>query len=175
MFNELDDIEQEIYRRYKYALRYIGVDFSRPDIQEAILACNSGMEAAFQAVISYWLYKQKKGEKIYPSAALIESLKEQWQPFAWRDEYLNDPRFKSPGMIWWEEAGEIWGVDIRNQLVADVNETNQGDEFILFKNGKKISLAIARTRGWQWVLNYAQSATNYQPKPQNQLKHHHIF
>ncbi len=40
MFDELDEITKEIYRRYKPALKYIGVDFSREDVQEAISYCN---------------------------------------------------------------------------------------------------------------------------------------
>ena len=157
MLNELEEIEKEIYLKYKPALRYIGVDFSREDVQEAILSCYSGMETAFQAVIAYWKYKQQQQEKIYPSAALIEALREHWKPFDWQDEYLDDPRFKSPCLIWWEEAGEIWGTDIRNQLIADVNETNSGEEYILLKTGEKIPLRIAKIRGWDWVLNYTRS------------------
>ncbi len=157
MLNELEEIEKEIYRKYKPALKYIGVDFSREDVQEAILYCYSGMESAFQAVIAYWKYKQQQKEKIYSSAALIEALKEHWQPFHWQDEYLDDPRFKSPCLIWWEEAGEIWGADTRNQLIADVNETDSGEEYILLKTGEKIPLRIAQMRGWDWVLEYARS------------------
>jgi hypothetical protein len=142
---------------YKPALKYIGVDFAREDVQEAILNCYSGMEAAFQAVISYWKYKQQQQEKIYPSATLIEALKENWQPFDWRDEYLNDSRFKSSCLIWWEEAEQQWGREIRNQLIADVNETDGGEEYILLKTDEKIPLRIAKLRGWDWILDYAQS------------------
>ena len=118
------------------------------------------MEAAFQAVISYWKYKQQRQEKFYPNATLIEALKEHWQPFDWQDEYLADSRFKNPCLIWWEEAGEIWGDELRNQLIADVNETDMGDEYILLKTGEKISLKIARLRGWNWVLDYARSQSS---------------
>ena len=157
MLDELGEIEREIYRKYKPALRYIGVDLTREDVQEAILSCYCGMESAFQAVIVYWQYKQQQQEPIYPNAALVEALKEHWQPFHWQDKYLDDPRFKSPCLIWWEEAAKIWGIELRNQLIADVNETDAGVEHILFKNGAKISLRIANLRGWDWLLEYARS------------------
>ena len=86
MLDELNKIELEIYRKYKPALVYIGVDFAREDVQTAIINCYSGMEAAFQAVISYWIYKQKNQEKMYLSAALIEAMYNHWQPFDWRNE-----------------------------------------------------------------------------------------
>lgn len=157
MFDELDTITKEIYRKYKPALKYIGVDFSREDVQDAINYCYFGMEEAFQAVISYWIWQQQNNEKIdYPSALLIEALNEHWKPYNWKDEYLNDSRFKSLCLIWWEEAGKIWGADLRNQLIADVNETHTGEEYILLTTGEKISLNIAQLRGWDWVLNYAQ-------------------
>lgn len=157
MLQQLDDIELEIYRKYQPALRYIGVDFSRDDVQTAIINCYSGMEAAFQAIISYWIYKRQNKEKMYPNAALIEALNNQWKPFNWRDEYLNDSRFKSLCLVWWEEASQVWGEDIRNELIADVYEANNGEIYILLKTGEKISLTIAELRGWNWLLNYARS------------------
>ena len=157
MFNELDEISQEIYKKYKPALRSIGVDFSQEEVQEAINNCFFGMEEAFQAVIVYWRYKKQNQEPFYPNAALIESLYEHWKPFDWQDKYLEDSRFKSPCLLWWEEAEKVWGQEIRNKLIADVNETNGGDEYILLKNGVKISLQIAKLKGWDWVKNYAQS------------------
>lgn len=157
MITELDEISQEILRKYRTALKYIGVDFAREDVREAIINCYFGMEEAFQAVIVYWKYKQPRNEKFYPNAAFIEAINEHWQPFDWKDEYLNDSNFKSPCLLWWEEAAKIWGIDLRNQLIADVNETASGEEYILLRSGEKISLKIAELKGWDWVLNYAQS------------------
>ena len=157
MLDQLDEITKDIYRKYKPALKYIGVDFYREDVQDAINYCYLGMEEAFQAVISYWLWQQKTNKQIdYPSALLIEALNDHWQPYHWEDEYLHDSRFKSPCLLWWEEAGKIWGTDLRNQLIADVNETDSGEEYILLHTGEKISLGIARSKGWDWVLDYAQ-------------------
>ena len=160
MLYELDEISQKIYCKYKTALKYIGVDFAQEEVQEAIIYCHFGMEEAFQAVIVYWRYKKQTQEQFYPNAALIEALNEHWKPFDWQDEYLQDPCFKSSCLLWWEEAEKVWGTEIRNQLIADVNETKFGDEYILLKNGDRISLKIAQLKGWDWVLNYAQSHTN---------------
>lgn len=158
MLQDLDEIEKEIYHKYKPALQYIGVDFNREDVQTAIINCYSGMESAFQAIISYWFYKRQNKEKIYPSAALIEALNNSWQPFNWHDEYLQDSRFKSLCLVCWEEIAEVWGENLRNELIADIYESNNGEVYIQFKNQDKISLTIAELRGWDWVLNYAKNA-----------------
>lgn len=160
MFEELDDIERDIYRKYKSALKYIGVDFGREDVQIAIVNCHSGMESAFQAILSYWIYKRQKSEKIYPNATLIEAVNNRWQPYDWHDEYLNDSRFKSLCTVCWEEMGEIWGEDLRNELIADVYEANNGEVYILLKSAEKISLTIAELRGWNWILNYARKTVH---------------
>ena len=157
MLNQLDEITREIYQKYKPALKYTGVDFARSEVQSAILNCYFGMEEAFQAVIVYWRYKRQNQEQFYANAALIEALNEHWQPFNWQDEYLDESQFKSSYLLWWEEAEKVWGQEIRNQLIADVNETSWGDEYILLKNGAKISLKIAKLKGWDWVKSYAQS------------------
>ena len=160
MLNELDDIEREIYLKYKPALQYIGVDFSREDVQTAVINCFSGLESAFQAIISYWIYKQQNREKMYPNAALIEALNNKWQPFNWHDEYLNNSKFQSLCLVWWSEAAEIWGEDVRNELIADIYEANNGEIYILLRTGAKISLTIAELRGWDWVLDFARSQQN---------------
>jgi hypothetical protein len=117
------------------------------------------MESVFQSVIEYWLNQQKSNQKIdYPSALLIQGLNNHWQPINWRDEYLTDSRLKSSCLTWWEEAGKIWGHELRNKLIADVNETDAGEEYILLTTGKKISLKIAKIKGWDWVLEYAQES-----------------
>ncbi|MGL5871197.1 MAG: hypothetical protein ACRC2R_02315 [Xenococcaceae cyanobacterium] len=158
MFNELDEITQEIIRNYKPALTAIGIDFTREELQEAISDCDCGLESAFQATISYWIWKQQIEEKFqYPNAFLIKAIRDNWQPFTWQDDYLNHPKFKSNGQIWWEEAAKIWGQDLRNSLVADVSDRDGGEEYIVFTSGKQMSLKVAKVWGWQRVLDYAHS------------------
>lgn len=149
---EVDEIKLEIFRKYKYALEYIGVDFSREDVQEAIVGCNYGMESAFQATIVYW----KTGKMQFPSAFIISALNENWSSNYWKEELLNDSNFKSPCTLWWEEAEVALGRDVRNSLIADVAENDQGYEYVLFTNGKTISLKLAKAWGWQRILEYAQ-------------------
>lgn len=155
---EIDEITQEIFHLYKYALAYVGVDFDREDVQEAVFNFTYGMEEAFQATISYWVWKKKNNQEFeYPSAFLIDALSEQWKPYGWKDEYLENPNFKSPGQRWWEEAAAVWGASMRNALVADVTENNAGYEYILFFSGKTLSLRTAKVWGWEKVLEYARS------------------
>lgn len=45
----------------------------------------------------------------------------------------------------------------RNQLIADVSQTDFGDEYILLRTGERISLRIAKLRRWDWLLNYTNS------------------
>lgn len=151
---QLEDYQIEIFRLYKYALIYIGVEFEREDVQEALESCIEGMEEAFQATIGWWKLKQEKID--YPSAALIKALNDQWKPFNWQADWLLDPRFKSPCQKYWEEAEVYWGKDLRNSLIADVVENEKGADYILFRNEKRLKLSTAKAWGWQKVLDYAQ-------------------
>jgi len=159
MLSELEKLTQEILRKYKSALSYIGVDFFREDVQDAINNCSEGMETAFQSTIAYWYWKKKHNEEFeYPNAFLIAALDNFWQPYEWNDEYLNHPNFKSTGQLWWEKAGEMWGKNVRDSLVADVGENANGEEYILFMSGVSLPLKIAHVWGWERVLNYARNS-----------------
>lgn len=158
MINELEPEIREILHKYKPALRYIGVDFCREDVQEALFSTYQGLEAALQSVIEYWYSLQAHQQKLnYPSACLIASLHEGWTPKNWQDDYLQNPLFQSAYLIWWQEAGKVWGESLRNQLIADVGESEQNYEYILFTNGMSLPLTLAQTWGWERVFNYATS------------------
>lgn len=160
MLAQLDEVTQEIYLKYRPTLRAIGVDTAREDVQAAILNCHQGMEGVFQRVIEYWFYLQQRQQKLdYPSALLVQALTEVWTPRNWHKSYLSDPKLKSPCQIWWEEAATQWGAELRNELVADVSDRS-GEEIILLRSGVKISLKIAKLRGWNWVLEYAQEVSD---------------
>ncbi|ACK72328.1 conserved hypothetical protein [Gloeothece citriformis PCC 7424] len=157
MLSQLDEVVREILRKYKVVLTYIGVDFEREDVQEALSNAFDGVEAVFQSVIEYWYFLQRDHKSLdYPSACLVKALREGWTPKNWRDDYLNHPNFKSPCLLWWDKAAEVWGKDLRNELVADVTETEDGYQYILFRSGKTLSLKIAQIWGWERVLDYGQ-------------------
>ena len=151
--SKLDEFEFEVFRIYKKALLHIGVNFDREDVLDAIVYCSFNMEDAFRSTIEYWY----TGKMQYPSAFLISALNEGWKPRRWRDEWLEDPNFKSPCLLWWEEAAFGLGVGKRNALIADVTEDERGKEYVLFTNGKTITLARAKSLGWERLLEYAES------------------
>ena len=158
---ELDEIMIEIFEKYKFALAYIGVDFEREDVQWAVMSCAFGMEDAFQTTISYWYWVQRNQKKFeYPNAFLIEAISKNWRPYEWKDEYLDNPNFKSPYEQWWEEAGMRWGRDLRNSWVADVGEDEDGNERILFRSEEKLSFRVARRWSWQRVTEYAKDVNS---------------
>ena len=158
---EIEEATIEIFERYKYPLAYIGIDFEREDVQWAIMNCNYAIEDAFRTTISYWYWKRRNQEKFeYPNAFLIEAISKKWQPYEWKDSYLENPNFKSPYLRWWDEAGERWGQHIRNSWVADVGEDEFGNPRILFMTGEKLSFRIANKWGWERVTAYAKDVNS---------------
>lgn len=154
---EIEEDEKEIFNKYKHALNYMGVDFEREDIQDAIVTHLFTLEAACQTTIAYWHWKKSQDEELeYPNAFFIDALKNVWKPINWKDEYLSNPLFKSPCTRWWEKCAEVWGTEVRDRLVADVRENERGIEYILFMNERTLSLKVAHVWGWQRVLEYAR-------------------
>ena len=90
----------------------------------------------------------------YPSAVLIRALDETWKPKNWSDQWLDLPQLQSVGQRWYKGSVKMWGYDLRNQLVANI-ASNQGREYIVFTNGKKLLVETAWRWGWERVLNYA--------------------
>ncbi|OUL18584.1 hypothetical protein [Nostoc sp. 106C] len=156
-FWEEDSIECEILKKYERALVAIGVNLSQEEVQNALEICTSGLEDAFRRTIEYVLWLHENNRDIFPNAILIRALQEQWQPVAWRDEYLELPMLQSPGQRWWNAAAKMWGDDLRNRLVADVFYDN-GQEFIKFSNGKELVVETAWRWEWERVLKYATIA-----------------
>ena len=152
-FCELDEFELEVFRIYKAALLHIGVDLEREDVQDAITYCSFNLEDACRSTIEY----HHSGKMQYPNAFLIKALNEGWKPWRWQDEWLEDPNFKSPCLLWWEEAAFALGVDKRNSLIANVTEDFRGNEYVLFTNGETLSLARAKSLGWERLIEYAES------------------
>ncbi|MBW4446203.1 MAG: hypothetical protein KME38_04795 [Spirirestis rafaelensis WJT71-NPBG6] len=154
---EAEELEarDEIFSKYKYALAHIGVDFYQEDVQEALLNCLEGFEDAIRATIAYWYWLEENSRPFYPNACIVQSMSERWDSRYWRDSYLDNPNFKNPCERFWEEAGKIWGFDVRNQIIADVNSDDKGYEYVMFKNAKTLSLSAARRLGWERLKEYA--------------------
>jgi len=150
----LEEEQREIWRIYKYALIHVGVDFTREDVQEALELCVEGLEDACRTTIRYWKENNKKIEQA--SAFFIKALYEQWQPYYWNAAWMEDPHFISPGQKWWQEAETGMGTDLRNSLVADVVDSESGADYIVFNNGRTLTLKLAQQLGWQKVIDYAQ-------------------
>lgn len=155
-FWEEDSIEYEIFKKYERALVAIGVNFSLDEVQYALESCSSELENALRRTIEYVLWLHENQREIFPNAILIRALQEQWQPVAWRDEYLELPMLQSPGQRWWNAAAKMWGNELRNRLVADVFY-DHGQEFIKFTNGKELVVETAWRWEWERVLQYATS------------------
>lgn len=149
ILSELDEFGLEVFRIYKQALLHIGVNFDREDVQNAIVYCSFNMEDAFRRTIEYW----RTGKMQYPSAFLISALNEGWKPYRWDDQWLEDPDLKNACLKWWDEA-EVGLRGYRNVMIADVTEDSHG-EYILFTNGRTMSLATAKSIGWERLLDYA--------------------
>ncbi len=158
--DEFDALEleakDEVFSKYKYALAYIGVDFTQEDIQEALLNCIAGFEDALRATIAYWYWLQANSETLEnPNSCLIMALNNRWSSRYWKDEYLNHPNLKNPCELFWEESLKAWGRDTRNEIISDVNSDETGFEYVLFCNGKTISLSTAKRLGWEKLKEYA--------------------
>jgi hypothetical protein len=151
LFDDFEiEIKEEIFSKYKYALMYIGVDLMREDVQEALLNCVEGFEDAIRATIAYWYWLTENSQPFYANACLLQAIDQHWIPRYWKDEYLDNPNFRSPSSVWWEQIGKVWGTDLRNQTIADINE-----DYILLRTGKKVSLSIATRWGWERLREYA--------------------
>ena len=75
--HEIDEATKGIFNQYKHSLAYIGVDFDREDVREAVISCAQRMEGVFQCTIEYWLWTKQNNQKLeYPNAFLIKALTE---------------------------------------------------------------------------------------------------
>ena len=158
---ELEDFELEIFKKYKPALRAIGVDLGREDVLEALRLCYEGLEEAIQAFIEWWFRKNKHID--YPTAGFVTAIHEKWKPIQWSDDYLSDSEFIPRYQKWWQRAGQVWGNDFRNSNIADVGEDNHGFEYIQLISGDIFALDYAERLGlfeFQKIVNL--KITEYQ-------------
>ena len=153
--------ERQIFLKYKRALVAIGVDLSSELIIDLIESCNQDLETRFQAVISYWYWLQTQGREIIDAnQLLIQAFYEEWKPFEWHDEYLNNDRFKSPAEKWWDKARKV---DILKNLIIDVQDNLWSGGKIIFQypNGDPWTMDLDRAMdmSWQQIIEHYQRVT----------------
>jgi hypothetical protein len=148
--------KQEIFDKYKYALLAIGVDFGDEVLQNALINCNYGFEDVLRATIGYWYWLQNRDEPFYPNPCLRAAIGNSWDSRYWKDEYLNNPAFRNPRDLFWDEAAQYLGYDLRNRAILDVMERDDGDIYICFCSGRSLGFAQVKRSGWDWLKEYAQ-------------------
>lgn len=158
-YQELDEDAQNLIQFYAPALTYIGVDFRDPEVEEVICYCTQSLETVFQIVIAYWYVLQDRGETFkFPNNLLVKAVKKQLPLYRWRDEWMENSVFKSPGRQWEAEAKHQWGTDVFNSLVADIEEDIFGTKgTITFRTGTHIDIQSTRKMSWEDLLKHAQS------------------
>ena len=158
-YRELDEDVKNLIQFYAPALTYIGVNLRDPEVEEVICDCTQSLETVFRIVIAYWHILQDRGETLnYPNKLLVKAVKEELPLYRWRDEWMENPAFKSLGRQWEVEAKHQWGSDLFNSLVSDLDEDMFGTKgTIVFRTGPTVDLQQARRMSWEDVLKRAQS------------------
>ncbi len=153
--------ENRIFLKYKNALVGVGVNLSDESVIDYIESCNHDLENRFQAIISYWYWLQTQQREIGDAnQLLIRAFEEQWKPFEWKEEFLNNDQFKSLAEKWWDKARKI---DILNNLIVDVKDNLWSGGKIIFKNptGELWTMDLERAidMSWQEIIEYYQRVT----------------
>ncbi|BAZ47069.1 hypothetical protein NIES4102_42120 (plasmid) [Chondrocystis sp. NIES-4102] len=157
----LNDVEKEIFLKYKNALVTIGVDFEDYSVVDLIESCSHNLESKFQAIISYWYWLQNQNREIgNANQLLIEAFTHNWTPIEWQDSFLENPNFKSPAQKWWSMASRV---DILKNLVVDVQDNFWSGGKIIFVDPVgdtwSMDLEQASDLTWEQLLAYYQRVT----------------
>lgn len=127
-YEYIDDIVVEIFDKYKWGLRRLGVNFSQ-ELLETIVYCSYNLESTLMAFCSWALWLKSQGEKPDPdvlSYTLIEALRSQdgWIPYEYQKNFLQQHLdiLDSPKNSLWKAAAKQLGEDFRNRVIADISE-----------------------------------------------------
>ncbi|ACB52099.1 conserved hypothetical protein [Crocosphaera subtropica ATCC 51142] len=127
-YEYVDDGVVEIFDRYKWGLRRLGVNFSQ-DLLETIVYCPHNLENTFMAFCSWVLWLKSKGEKTNPeilSETLMQALKSDrgWIPYDYQKDFLAQHLdiLESPQLSLWKAAGQQLGERLRNRIISDISE-----------------------------------------------------
>ena len=149
----LGEVESEIFLKYKNALVALGVDLADESVIDCIEGCNYNLEPKFQAIISYWCWRQNQGREVgNANQLLLEAFAHNWTPLEWQDEFLQNPHFTSPAQKWWSTASQV---EVLKNLIVDVRDNfwSAGDTWTM-------DLDRARDLSWSQLLAYYQRVTN---------------
>ncbi|MDJ0660112.1 MAG: hypothetical protein QNJ42_11570 [Crocosphaera sp.] len=130
-YEYIDDTVVEIFDKYKWGLRRLGVNFSQ-DLLETIVYCPHNLENTLIAFCSWVLWLKSQGEKTYPDSladTLIKALKSDngWIPYNYQKDFLQHHLdiLEPPQVSLWKTAAIQLGEDLRNRIIADISE--EGD------------------------------------------------
>ncbi len=130
-YEYIDDIVVEIFDKYKWGLRRLGVDFCQ-ELLETIVYCPQNLESTLMAFCSWALWLKSKGER--PSSellseTLIEALRSQrgWIPYDYQKDFLKQHQdiLDSPKTFVWNAAKQHLGERLRNRVLADISEEGE--------------------------------------------------
>ncbi|MDJ0600152.1 MAG: hypothetical protein QNJ37_15085 [Crocosphaera sp.] len=130
-YEYIDDSVVEIFDKYKWGLRRLGINFSQ-ELLETIVYCPHNLENTLMAFCSWVLWLKSQGEKTYSdslSETLIEALKSEtgWIPYDYQKDFLQQHLdiLESPQLSLWKTAQKQLGEELRNRAIADISE--EGD------------------------------------------------
>ena len=91
-YEYIDDGVVEIFDKYKWGLRRLGVNFSQ-ELLETIVYCSRNLETTLMAFCSWVLWLKSRGEKPNSdilSETLINALKSEigWIPYDYQKDFL---------------------------------------------------------------------------------------
>ncbi|MEL4898497.1 hypothetical protein [Crocosphaera sp. Alani8] len=130
-YEYIDDIVVEIFDKYKWGLRRLGVNFSQ-DLLETIVYCPQNLENTLMAFCSWALWLKSKGER--PNSELLaetltEALRSQsgWIPYDYQKDFLKQHQdiLDSPKNFLWKAAKKQLGERLRNRVLADISEEGE--------------------------------------------------
>ncbi|MGK7939349.1 MAG: hypothetical protein AB4062_04175 [Crocosphaera sp.] len=130
-YEYIDDIVVEIFDKYKWGLRRLGVEFSQ-ELLETIVYCPQNLESTLMAFCSWVLWLKTKGERPDSellSETLIEALRTQsgWIPYDYQKDFLKQHQdiLDSPKTFLWKAAKKHLGERLRNRVIADISSEGE--------------------------------------------------
>lgn len=127
-YEYVDDSVVEIFDKYKWGLRRLGINFSQ-ELLETIVYCPHNLENTLIAFCSWVLWLKSQGEKTNSqilSDTLVQALKSDkgWIPYEYQKNFLEQHLdiLKSPQLSLWKTAKKQLGEELRNRAIADISE-----------------------------------------------------